>query len=176
MRTLFCFSQCFLSSISVPSTSERSFKQSLNSFKVIVVKQNFDHILLLLKKLCWFPFSYRKMSKCLIGISLQFALKSSAFFQLVFGFAAQLHFHEHPLPHPQATRTPFSLPLTFMFTRQQSPSFKNQINELWYLLPSSNINPFPSCLEENIYPSKAHSTWSKNPLWHFSGFAWYYHF
>lgn len=30
-----------------------------------------------------------------------------------------------------------------------------------------NINPFPSCLEENIYPSKAHSTWSKNPLWHF---------
>lgn len=131
MRTLFCFSQYFLSPISVPSTSERSFKQSLISFKLIVLKQNIDHINLLLKKLCWFPFFYRKMSKCLIGISLQFVLKSSHFSSLfVFGFAAQIHFREHPLPHPQATRTPFSLPLTFMSTHQQSPSFKIQINDL----------------------------------------------
>ena len=73
----FTFFQYLLSSVSVSPTSERSFKQTLNSFKLIFLKQKFDHIIRLLKKLCWFPFSYKGKSRWLTGIPLQPGLNPS---------------------------------------------------------------------------------------------------
>lgn len=64
--SIFVFIQYLLSSFSIFPTSGRSFKQTLHSFKLTFLKQNYDDIILVLKNLC--SLFLQSMCKQCIGI------------------------------------------------------------------------------------------------------------